>query len=228
MGTNPVNKLEALAVVVGPALALVFFLIEPGGMLIDSVESTDYVGKINALASNAALSHAAALGIPLGLLVTLYGLAGVNRAIPQDDTTAAVIRFGFLSLTIGGIGWIMATGLTHVIAETQLESQQALQSAVPLQQTDAGITIISGMAVSLGLAAFSLGLSTKDPLGFHKIAALVVFAVSLISLVALIIGHSAPSEDMVRLGRLCYFPWVIWNVILGARFLKGNAFARAP
>ena len=220
MKTVSVNRLEALALIVGPVMALCFFIIEPGGMLIDSVEASDSLGRVTATASNAAMSHLTALMIPLGLIVALYGFAGLNRAIVGDETSSSLSRFGVLSLTMGGFGWIIASGLTHVIAETPVESAQALQAAIPIHETGEGITSISSMAVSLGLMAFSLGMSARDPMGFNKIAALVVFVVSIISLVALIIGYSAHSENMVTVGRLCYFPWVIWNAMLGARLLK--------
>ena len=187
-------------------------------MLIDSVASSDAAGKIEALASNPTMSHVVSLFIPLGLLLMIYGLAGVNRAVTEDDTAAALSRFGILSMTLGGFGWILSEGTTHILAETRVQSEQAIQAAIPIHEMGIVITIISSMVVSLGVLAFSLSLSTRDAMGFHKVASLVIAAVSVVALVALIIGHSAPSEAMVTLGRLCYFPWVIWFVILGVRF----------
>ena len=167
--------------------------------------------------------------VPLGLLLMLYGLAGINRALPlvEDDTAAAVSRFGILSMTVGGFGWIISEGMTHILAETRIESAQALQAAIPLYQTGAAITVISSMAVSLGVLALSLSLSARDPWGFQKVASLVISAVSVVALVALIIGHSAPNENMITLGRLCYFPWVIWFVIISVRYLKAGSAAQA-
>lgn len=226
MEARTVNRLEALALIVGPTVALAFFLLEPGGVLIDSVDSTDAEGKIEALTSYPILSHVVGLVVPLGLIVMLYGMAGINRAIVQEDTAAAVSRFGILCVTMGGFGWILAQGLSHVLAETDVDSAQALQASIALHRVDESITVISSLVISLGLMAFSLGLSARDSLGFHKIAALVITAVSVVSLVALVIGHSAPSEAMVSVGRACYFPWAIWCAILGVRFLKEGSLAR--
>ncbi|MDE0170989.1 MAG: hypothetical protein OXS29_16025 [bacterium] len=233
MESGSVNKLEALALIVGPTLALLFFLLEPGGMLVDSVASSDAAGKVRALASNPAMSHVVALFIPLGLLLMIYGLAGVNRAIvisrviAEDDTAAALSRFGILGMTLGGFGWILSEGTTHILAETRIQSEQAIQAAIPVHEMGIAITLISSMVVSVGVLAFSLSLSARDPMGFHKVASLVIAAVSVVALVALIIGHSAPSEAMITLGRLCYFPWVIWFVILGVRYLKAGSAAQA-
>ena len=216
--------------IVGPALALLFFLVEPGGMLIDSVDSTDYAGKITALSSNTALARVAGLFVPLGLLIMLYGMSGVNRATVERDTAGAVSRFGILSVTVGGFGWIIADGANHLLAGVDVASERALEAAIPVLQASDGISLISGMAVSLGLIAFSLSISARETRGVHRTSALVITVVSTISLAALIIGHGAGSQAMVALGRACYFPWVIWTAILGVRFLKAEgptAAARA-
>ncbi len=54
MGTLSVNRLGALALIVGPVLAVVFFLLEPGALLVDRADSSDAIASITALASNAA------------------------------------------------------------------------------------------------------------------------------------------------------------------------------
>lgn len=229
MKIGSVNRFEAWALIVGPILALLFFLLQPGGMLIDSAVSTDPIGRIRALASNAGLAHGSGLLVPIGLLVMLYGLTGLNRLIVlvEDDSASALSRFGILSATVGGFGWIISYGMIHILAETSIESADAVQAAVPVELASSGITFISSIAVSLGIMALSLGLSARDPVGFNKIAALVIFVVSAISVVALIIGQSGPNEGMVTLARLCYFPWVLWSITLGTRFLKAVSLSGA-
>ncbi|MCY4621834.1 MAG: hypothetical protein OXD34_08385 [bacterium] len=39
-------------------------------------------------------------------------------------------------------------------------------------------------------------------------------------MVALVVGQAGPDENMVTLAGLCYFPWVVWSITLGVRFLK--------
>ena len=48
MGTISVNRLAGLSLIFGPIIAFVFFLIEPGGLLIDSAKVSDAVGSITA------------------------------------------------------------------------------------------------------------------------------------------------------------------------------------
>ena len=222
MRTDAIHRLEAWALMVGPAMALVFFLVEPGGLLVDPVDTTDSAGKITALASNPFLAHVSGLLVPLGLLLLLYGISGVSRVTTGPDFAAAGTRFGLLSATVGGVGWILVNGFDHLLARTRISSAEALEAAIPLYQVGLGITMISGIAVSLGLLVLSLSLAARERSGLHRTAALVIAAVSAFSVVALIIGYSVPDETMIALGRACYFPWVVWFAMLGSKFLKAG------
>ena len=230
MGTHLLNKLEAWSLILGPLLALIFFMIEPGGMFIDNADSSDALGKINAYVSNPTLSHVTGFVIPLGLILMLYGMSGVNRvivgqAIRDDSMAAALSRLGILCLTVGAFGWVIISGIAHILVQTDIDSEQAVQSAVAVYRVDSGITILSSAAVATGFMAFNLGLAALFPAGPNRIAALVTAAISLICLITLIIGHSATNEGMLAISRLCYIPWVIWSIALGTRFLSGKSIS---
>ena len=230
MGTNLLNKLEAWSLIAGPLLALIFFMIEPGGMFIDNADASDAVGKVNAYVNNLTLSHVTGFIIPLGLMLMLYGISGINRVIVsqviRDDSMAAAFsRLGILCLTVGSFGWIIISGLAHILAQTQVDSDQELQVAIAVYKVDSGITILSSAAVATGFMAFNLGLSTMFTSGAFRTAALAISAVSLVCLVTLIIGHTSTNESMLAISRLCYIPWVIWSIALGVRFLRGQSIA---
>lgn len=224
MKTLSINKIGALALIVGPVLALASFLIEPGGILIDPADSTDAVGSIMAYASNPAISRISALMVPLGLLIMLYGLSSIQQAIHDESIGDALSRFGILCMTLATFGWVFVRGLILVLTDTEIGDDRETYDVM------IGITRISGIAASLGFLSFSLGLSTRDPLGFHKVAALVIAAISVLSLTSLIVGISVPSqlETMVTIARLCYFPWVIWSAILGIGFIRRGNFPTPP
>ena len=220
-----ISKVEAVALMIGPILALGFFLLEPGGLLIDSAESTDHLGKVTAFAENSTLAHVVALVVPFGLVLTVDAAAGLWRVFDKNDLIDGVARLGSVSLIIGGVGWIMVQGLAHVMANTDLGSESEVSVALSLSSIDSGVTLISSLAVSLGLIAFTAGVALEDQPGVHRIIALVITAVSFVSIVALIIGHTQADETMVAIGRACYFPWVFWMVLLGARLLKPDTAA---
>ena len=215
-----ISQVEAVALMIGPILALGFFLLEPGGVLIDSAEATDHLGKVTAFAENSTLAHVVALVVPLGLVLTLYGFAGLWRVFDKNDLIDGAARLGSASLIIGGVGWIMVQGLAHVMANTDLGSESEVSVALSLSSIDSGVSLISSLAVSFGLIAFTVGVAMEEQPGVHRIIALVITAVSVVSIVALIIGHTQADETMVAIGRACYFPWVIWMVVLGARLLN--------
>ena len=218
-----ISKVEAGALMVGPILALSFFLLEPGGVLIDTKESTDQMGKVTAYVENSLLTHIVALVVPFGLVLTLYGFAGLYRVIDKNDLFDGTARLGIASLIIGAIGWIMVQGLAHVMANTDLGSESETATALSLYSIDVGLTLISSLAVSFGLITFSLGVAMEEEPGRHRVVALVISVVSAVSVVALIIGHTGANETMVAIGRACYFPWVVWMVLLGWRLMKPDA-----
>lgn len=222
MAPRTINKVESMGLIVGPVMALLFFLLEPGGIVIDPAEPGDALGNITALASNPALAHVSSLMVPLSILLMIFGVAGVSRVMQGETMSGGLSRLGILCMAIGGAGWILAAGLNHVLAQTSMESEQSLQQAMVIYRVDSGLTIISSVVVAFGVLAFSLGLSATYPRGFGRTAALVIAAVSIIALIAFIIGHIGPSPDMMRVARACYFPWVAWFVYVGVNFLKGS------
>ena len=227
MATTSLSKLESLALIAGPVVALAFFLLEPGAMLIDPADSSgDSEAIVTAMASNQTLAHVSSLVVPLGLAAMVYGLLGLGRFTGGDSGPGSLSRFGLVCMVIGAVGWILGSGLAHVLAETPIEDPEAIQRAISVHQVDYGIGIMSSMAVSLGFTLFSFGLSSRYSSGFGKIAALVVAAISVLALAAFIIGHSAPNDTMISLARACYFIWTAWSVYLGVTFLKGTAFSQ--
>ena len=222
MGPNSVNKLEALGLVVGPVLALIFFAIEPGGMFVQPADSTDAAATITAVASNSNIARVTALMVPLGLILMLYGLSGISRVMRPDTMAAALSRLGILFMNVGAFGWILTSGLTYILTRTQLDAAQALESAIPIYMVDSGMSMLSSLAVAAGFMAFNLGLSAIYPPGFLRITALAIAAASVICLIAVIIGNTVPDRTMITVSRICYFPWVAWSVVLGVRFLKGR------
>ncbi len=64
MGTISLNRLGAWSLIVGPVLAFVFFLIQPGVLFIERADPTDGMASVAALSSNGALTNLTALVAP--------------------------------------------------------------------------------------------------------------------------------------------------------------------
>ena len=194
----------------------VFFLLEPGALLVDRADSSDAIASITALASNAALAHLVAFVVPLGLILALYGLHVLQTGVRDGGSGDALSRLGLLFITIASIGWVLTYGLTHVMANAPA---QALQAMVPVFSIESGITNVSSPSAALGVVLFGLGLSTREDV--NKIAAFAVVVVAIVALVCLVISSNADVRNvMTTIARVCYLVWAIWFVSLGVGLLK--------
>ena len=219
MNSISLYRLGGLALIAGPVLSIVFFLLQPGGLLIDNADSSDAVASITSFASNSTLTIVTSMVIALGLLLIVFGFYAVQKITRSNGIGDALSQFGLLALIIGAFGCIVAQGIHVALADADL---QDLNAWVPVYSVYAGITLMSAIAVSLGFLTFSLALSTRDD--FNKIVALVVSIVSVVAFVCFIAAAVVPeqTDTMILIGRICYFPWTIWGILLGLDLLKSD------
>ena len=107
------NRLGGSCLICGPLLAIVFFLVEPGGVLIDTADPLDRMEADTALASNAVLTDITALGMALAL----FGLFVVQRQGRATDDGHALSLLGFFFVAIGIAGSVVTQRLNHVVAD---------------------------------------------------------------------------------------------------------------
>ena len=220
-----VSKMGAWSFFTGPVVALVFFLLVPGGLLIDSAPSVDAVASISALASNAAWSKSALLLVTLGLCIALYGLFALQAVIRDDGFGDALARYGVLFLMITVIGWIFSQGISIMLADTEYQSDQALQSMAPVYTAELGISLICTFTAALGYLTLSVGLATSGD--YNRPACVVAALAAIVALGALIVRVASGSdlelaETAMTVVRYCYFLWVLWNVIIGINILRNR------
>ena len=123
MGTISVNRLAGLSLIFGPIIAFVFFLIEPGGLLIDSADPSDAVGNITAKGSNAALTNITNIAIILGLALILSGLYALMRNVTLEGNGKAFAQMGFFMVFVGLTGWIFTGGIDFILADAETSEQ---------------------------------------------------------------------------------------------------------
>ena len=218
MGTISVNRLAGLSLIFGPIIAFVFFLIEPGGLLIDSVEGSDAVGSITAKGSNAALTNVTNIAIILGLTLILSGLYALTRNVTLQGNGKALVQMGFFMILVGLTGWILAGGMDFILADAQTSEQIA--GSVPVYYVGSALLYAGGIALGFGGFIFALGLSTRDD--FNRIvsllAALVSLAVMVFFMVAILSNDSR--DTFISLARSFYVLLVIWYGYLGYGLMK--------
>ena len=213
MGTISVNRLAGLSLIVGPTIAFVFFLIEPGGLLIDSAAASDAFGSIAAKSSNATLTNVTNIAIILGLALILSGLYALMRNVTLQGNGKALVQMGFFMLFVGLTGWILSGGMDFILADAQTSDQ--IRESVPVFYVGSALLYAGGLAVGFGGFIFALGLSTRDD--FNQIISLLASLVSLAVMVFFMMAilNNDGRDTFLTLARGCYVLLVIWYGYLG-------------
>jgi hypothetical protein len=131
MGALSLNRVGGVSLIVGPVLAIVFFLLQPAGLLIDPVEPSDKVGAVTAYASNAELTRLTSMLIALGLVAMFFGYTVVWSDLRDSGRPDVLVRYGILFLLIGVTAWILVQGIHIVLASTNLQSPESIGGRLP-------------------------------------------------------------------------------------------------
>ena len=218
MGTISVNRLAGLSLIFGPLIAFVFFLIEPGGLLIDSADVSDAVGSIKAKGDNAALTNVTNIGIILGLALILSGLYALMRNVTLQGNGKALVQMGFFMVFVGLSGWILAGGMDFILADAQTSDQ--ISGSVPVYYAGSALLYAGGITLGFGGFIFALGLSTREDFNgtIALLAALVSLAVMIFFVIAIL--NNDGRDTFITLARGFYVLLVIWYGYLGFGLMK--------
>ena len=218
MGTISVNRLAGLSLIFGPLIAFIFFLIEPGGLLIDSADVSDAVGSITAKGSNAALTNVTNIAIILSLALIVSGLYALMRNVTLQGNGKALVQMGFFMMFIGLAGWMLAGGMDFILADAQTSEQ--IGGTVPVYYAGSALLYAGGITLGFGGFIFALGLSTRDD--FNGVIALLAAVVSLAVMIFFIVAilHNDGRDTFITLARSFYVLLVIWYGYLGIGLMK--------
>ena len=122
------NKLGAISLVVGPILAFVMFLIQPGGLLIHSTPGSDSIGLIGVWQANALLVKFTSGFIMLGLVLMAFGIYEVHVA-HRGSRGDGLNMAGLATFSLGVIAWLMLHSLTITLAQ-HLSPERSLASSL--------------------------------------------------------------------------------------------------
>lgn len=202
---------------------MIFFLLQPGGVLINSAEMNEAYATIYALSRYRALANLTVMAIALGLILSLYGQYVLVDSIRERDGAVALARLGFMFLAVGGFGWFVVQALNLGMADTRMEIVESLQASVAVYKAETSIALLSILAVAFGFLFYSLGLSGSG--ACNAVGAWIVAAASFVALLSLIFGISDPSRlgSMIQIARFCYVFWGIWSVTLGIGLLRRSS-----
>ena len=206
-----------------PVITLVFFFLQPGGILIDAADPANASDTIAAMVGNAGLGKVVSVLIALGLLVFLYGILTLQENISRSNGNGvALSRLASLFILVGVIGWVLTAAIALRITGSDLPADQAVALFESLYLANLGIGAISGVIAGIGFLALALAVSTRE--GSNKIAALVAAAAAVVVIVVTLVGAMDTSqlEAMNQITGITYLVHMVWFFILGSNLIKAD------
>lgn len=216
MGTISVNRLAGLSLIIGPVGAFIFFLVEPGGLFIDSADFSDAVGTISAKSANAALTDVTNIGIIIGLALILSGLYALMRNVALQGNGKALVQMGFFMILVGLAGWMLAGGMDFVLADAKTSDQ--ITASVPVYNIGTGLLYAGGITLGFGGFLFALGLSTRDD--FNRIVSLLAALLGLAIMAFFALAVLSDDDTFITMARASYVLLVIWYGYLGVGLMN--------
>ena len=211
------NKLGAISLVVGPTLAFIMFLIQPGGLLIDSTPGSDSLGLIGVWQANAVMVKITSGLIMLGLALMAFGLYEVHVA-HRGSRGDGLNMAGLALISVGVIAWLGVQSLVMTLASTY--PPQDAWTAVYAIRTS--LLLTGGVAVSLGIVlfAFSVLIDTRG-LVFTILTWLAALA-GLIGMAEWIVAifNTDAMDTATSVARGMYIIYVVWLIALGVRLAR--------
>lgn len=214
MGTISLNKLGGYCLILGPVIAVIFFLLYPGGAIIDAADPANPQASIGAVLANAGLAKASGMLVTLGILMLLIGIIAKSADMQGKGNGETLARIAVPLAIISGGGIVLNNGLGLVIAGNAGPAAGAIYAA------SIGIGLIMGTVFALGITALALAISTAE--GENKIFALIVAAAGVVSVVVQVIAGSDSSQLQIasQINGVVYLITTIWTVTLGLKMIK--------
>ena len=165
------TRLAGLALVVGVVLAMVGSILYPGGVVVQSVDQTDFEGAIAALGESPRLGYLTALVVILGMLLhgygllALFGLGRGSEGFRGPGLRAGIIlslfAWGIFTLALGKrlmvIHLMQRAGLSDAAGEQELFESAALTGHIEM----AGLVLGFITLYPFGSALVGLGLAPR-------------------------------------------------------------------
>ena len=225
------NKLGAISLVFGPTLAFVMFLIQPGGLLLDTAPLSDPAGLMGAWQANAAMVKITSGLIMLGLALMAFGMYEVHVA-HRGSRGDGLNMAGLALISVGVIAWLAVQSLTITLASSlpgQADGAQGEMAAAAFSSQENAVYIIrmslllsGGVAVSLGVLLFALSVLIDSRGTVFNILTWLAALAGLVGVVAwtVAIFESSLLDSASSFGRGMYVIYVVWLITLGLRLAK--------
>ncbi len=202
------TRLAGLALIAGVVIAMVGSIIFPGGPIVDSVDQTDFVGAIEALAANPGLGHLTTLMVILGMLLHGYGLLGLFGLVRGGEGFQGPgLRFGIIVSLFGWGLFTLSLAKRHMVIHLTQRADSADTASLQEFFDSAALTghvEMSGLVLGFiaiypfGSALTGLGLAPRfDRMDVFKVACYGLVLVGVVGFLNFIYALFVPDTDLV-------------------------------
>ena len=211
------NKLGAISLIVGPTLAFIMFLLQPGGLLIDPAPLSDSDSLIGAWQANAVMVKITAGLIMLGLALMAFGIYEVHVA-HRGSRGDGLNMAGLALISVGVIAWLGVQSLVMTLASTY-PPQDAWMSVYAIRTS---LLLSGGVAVSLGILLFAFSVLIDIRGIVFTILTWLAALAGLIGMAEWIVAifNSDAMDSATTVARGMYIIYVVWLIALGVRLAR--------
>ena len=211
------NKLGAISLVVGPTLAFVMFLIQPGGLLIYSTPGSDAVGLIGVWQANAVMVKVTSGLIMLGLVLMAFGIYEVHVA-HRGSRGDGLNMAGLAALSLGVMAWLTLQSLTITLASS-FPPQEAW---LPVYTVRTSLLLSGGVGVGLGILLFAVSVLVDIRGTVFRILTWLAVLAGLVGMIGWLVAifDSNSMDSATAVARGMYVIYVVWLATLGVRLAR--------
>ena len=212
-----VSRLGGLALIIGPAISVISFLLRPGGGLIGGqVDPADFAASIDVAMSNAAAATTSFLLVPIGLIAMLFGFSVVMENL-RDKSGEAIRRLGLMFTLFGIVGWTLSSAGAVLIA-----GGDAGASAEAVYAVTAAINGLASVLAGIGFSLLVYGVYLSGQ--YNKIFTLIVLVAQLVLLVTAVVAAVDLSftQTAGMIGGIVYMVTVAWGIMIGLALIKSE------
>ena len=193
MTATPQNRIGGLLLITGTILTVGMQVLTPGLAVIDFVDADDFIGLGRAIQNNMELSFVTTMLGVLGLMLQLYGVLVLRRAVMGESADDTIARFGVMALGLGIIVSIIDRTVLYTATHTLEygigagdgpDQAQLLDFiSIILLKFQSGLNLMAFYAFLLGSIGLAVGFMTRFRAASVKAVAVVMILSCLVSLV---------------------------------------------
>ena len=218
MGSMSVQRLGGLSIIVGPIIAVLSYLIRPGGGIVGgTVDPADAAASVGVLMANGDLASISLTLIPIGLIIMLFGFRVLGESL--EGNGAAVTRLGVMFALFGIVGWIIGSALAATIA-----GGNAGPAVGALYAASLGINTLASIIAAIGFVGITYGIYINDKWAHRKTLTLVVLIVNVVLLLSSIYAglDITFQQTAGMIGGGGYLLTVIWGILIGRELMASG------